>query len=538
MPLDPSQVQWDKPTIDPSQVQWDEQKTQEAPSLGSQFLQSAKQAGSGILEGAISLVNLPMETVRAAGEVIGVPRQYLPLSTTEINQRNIEAGITTPEGKDFGSKAVRFTGGVLGSASVTPARSINVTEEAMRKALPSKKIGADVVKEHTLKMAGEAGYSVPKSNVKQTFWTNLGERFGGKQAIEATAQIKNQPVTNKLAAKALGLADDTPLTPEVLSGIRQEAGKAYEAIRNLGTLSADDVYRNSLREIRNKFAGASKDFPELSNPQVGRLVRALSKPTISAEGAIEQVKNLRGAAKSNLMPTSSASDKLLGNAQRKAAEALDDLIERNIEPNLGAEILNNYKAARQLIAKTYTVEQALNPATGNVNATILARAAKKGVPLTGELKTAADFAKAFPRLSREPIGAPASGGLFEPLVYGGVGAATTGGAGAVAAAVPIIGKPIARNLMTTIPKVGKAPSEFLSNYIVQRSIFGAGLQGYQGQAKDLQQKMDDIKSSSLSNREKRKQLVLTKSEMNQLFSDAGKDLNRQELRELRSSIKR
>ena len=226
MPLDPSQVQWDKPTIDPSQVQWDEQKTQEAPSLGSQFLQSAKQAGSGILEGAISLVNLPMETVRAAGEVIGVPRQYLPLSTTEINQRNIEAGITTPEGKDFGSKAVRFTGGVLGSASVTPARSINVTEEAMRKALPSKKIGADVVKEHTLKMAGEAGYSVPKSNVKQTFWTNLGERFGGKQAIEATAQIKNQPVTNKLAAKALGLADDTPLTPEVLSGIRQEAGKA------------------------------------------------------------------------------------------------------------------------------------------------------------------------------------------------------------------------------------------------------------------------------------------------------------------------
>lgn len=537
MPIDASQVQWDQaPKLDPSQIQWDEAQTQ-SPSIGRQFLESAKQAGSGIMEGAIGLVNLPMEAVRAGGEVLGVDRKYLPLSTAEINQRNIESGVTADEPSDFGGKSVRFTGNVLGGAAATPAKSVNVVQEAMRKALPKIKPGADAVRQELLERAGTAGYSVPRSNIKQTTLTNLGERFGGKQAIEATAQQSNQPITNKLAARAVGLRDDVPLTIDALKEVRKEAGKAYEVVANLGTLSSDKAYKKALGEIRAKFSGASKDFPELANQEVGKLARSMNKPSISAEGAVEQIKNLREAASANLSRTSTAKERLLGKAQREAANALEDLVERNIEPKLGKEILGNYRSSRKLIAKTHTIQQALTP-NGNVDATVIARLSKK-LPLDGDLKTIADFAAGFKRLAREPQGAPPSGGLFEPLIYGSIGGVATGGPGAVAALVPIVGKPLARKFMTTVPKSGVSSKGLgnTDNPIAQRVSLGAGLTVYQQQTTDIRERINQVKQSELTNRQKRKQIDSLKLEMGEVFKDARQNLNRDEFRQLRTSVK-
>lgn len=377
----------------------------------------------------------------------------------------------TPQ--DVNSLNERMTGVALSVLPTTPMSSAT-RAGVLKPALT----GADAVKAETLKAAGEAGYSVPRSNIKQTALTNLGERFGGKQAIEATAQIKNQPVTNKLAARALGLADDTPITPDLLSGIRDQAGKAYESVKNIGTITADDAYEKALKSVQEKYSGASKDFPELASESVKKLTDALNKKTISADGAIEQIKNLRGSAKAN-QSSAVAAERLLGKAQKKAADTLDDLIERNLiktmgKDQAGRQIIKDYKLARQTIAKTYAVEKALNPATGNVNAASLAKQAQKGVPLSPELKQAATFAQGFPRLAREPIGAPASGGALEPLVYGTAGGFSSGGVGTLAAGIPIIGKPIARHLMTTVPKA-KPPGEFLSRFGTQRAVLGTGL---------------------------------------------------------------
>src|SRR3990172_12708728 len=91
-------------------------------------------------------------------------------------------------------------------------------------------VGAEVVKQQTLKNAGKAGYHIPAQQVKPGKLADLGERFAGKQGVEATARGLNQPVTNKLANRALGLADDAPLTNDVLKGLRTEAGKVYETV--------------------------------------------------------------------------------------------------------------------------------------------------------------------------------------------------------------------------------------------------------------------------------------------------------------------
>jgi hypothetical protein len=89
--------------------------------------------------------------------------------------------------------------------------------------------------------------------------------------------------------------------------------------------------------------------------------------------------------------------------------------------------LTNYRAARQLIAKTHTIGDNLNPSTGNVNATGVGNALKDGTPLTGDLKTIADFANSAPGITSVPNGAPLPTSPFNTLA-GAAAAHGTGGA--------------------------------------------------------------------------------------------------------------
>lgn len=300
--------------------------------------------------------------------------------------------------------------------------------------------------------AAKLGLKVPKSNIKQTIGTNLLERAGGKEAIESTARLSNQPVVNRIAAKSLGLADDAPLTKEVLQGLRDVAGKSYEAVAKTGPIKADNAYAVALKKVGEKYSGASKDFPELADKSVSKLLRGLAKKNISSDGAVEMVKNLRNLGNANIKSMVPA-DKLLGRAQRAAAESLDDLIGRNLKAQGNPQVYQAYQKSRELIAKTYSVENSLNPGTGNVVLSDLAKQLRKGVPLSGDLKELGTFASGFPRMAREQTSAVPGGGLFEPLVYGTAGTLTAGPPGLAASLLPIIGKPLARKFGSAVPKI-------------------------------------------------------------------------------------
>jgi hypothetical protein len=90
-------------------------------------------------------------------------------------------------------------------------------------------------------------------------------------------------------------------------------------------------------------------------------------------------------------------------------------------------MLNEFRNARQLIAKTYTVEKAMNPVSGNVDAKALARELKKGKPLTEELKTAAEFATQFPKATQtlESMGSLPQTSPLDLMAAGAASAATS-----------------------------------------------------------------------------------------------------------------
>lgn len=282
--------------------------------------------------------------------------------------------------------------------------------------------------EQTQQMAGavqkarQAGYVIPPSQAKGSLINRALEGTAGKISTAQNASARNQEVTNKLVSKALGLPEEELLTPESLGNIRTIAGKAYENIENIGTIKPSKEYMEGLNKIASKPLKAQAGFPNAKPSPIIDLADSLKSDAFDGSAAVAKIIDLRDAANTAY----GNKQKLLGNANKKAAELLEDEIERHLKTTNQKEMLDEFRNARQLIAKTYTVEKALNPVSGNVNAKSLAAELKKGKPLTEELRTAAEFATQFPKATQtiESMGSlPQTSPL--DLATAGIGAALT-----------------------------------------------------------------------------------------------------------------
>jgi hypothetical protein len=76
-------------------------------------------------------------------------------------------------------------------------------------------------------------------------------------------------------------------------------------------------------------------------------------------------------------------------------------MDRNLAEAGQPEVLQAFRDARVRIAKTFTAEKALNPATGNIEASKIGAMFKKDKPLTGGFATVGKAAAAFPKALAE-----------------------------------------------------------------------------------------------------------------------------------------
>lgn len=244
--------------------------------------------------------------------------------------------------------------------------------------------------------ARSSGYVIPPTQAKPTFGNRLLEGFSGKLTTAQNASAANQGVTNAKAATALGLAPDTKLTPDVLTNVRNVAGQAYDAIGAAGTIAPGQAYTKALDDIAAPYLKAAQGFPNAKPSPVLDLVESLKSPSFDAGSAVAKIKELRAAA-DDAFRTGNTD---IARASKSAAKALEDAIEDHLSQSGATGLLQQFRDARQLIAKTYSVEKALNPASGNVDARKLAAQLAKGKPLSGEMKEAAEFAARFPKAAQ------------------------------------------------------------------------------------------------------------------------------------------
>lgn len=291
-------------------------------------------------------------------------------------------------------------GGGLGVAGQYGANKIGGLATSIRdKAVQTAALKAP--KDAVLAEGRAAGYVVPKSDVSPSFWDNRLESLGGKAAIKQEATIRNQEATNALARKALNLADDQPITTGALDRIREGAGRVYGEVGNLSRQAAKDL--EDLKVARSDAKGWFEAYNRSARP----------------------------------------TDLARAKKYEQKADDLENWIDWHAVSRGRQDLLPTLKQARKEIAQTYTVERALNKATGDVDARVLGRLFDKQKPLSDGLDTIGKFQQAFPKFTSPAAGTPAPGvshsEALAGMVAGGMGSMVTGSpAGMAASGLPLV----------------------------------------------------------------------------------------------------
>lgn len=465
MPIDAKAVKWDAPqAINPAVVQWDDAQYSPVDDMSTTERVLAA-TGSGIasvgravgLGSVLSRYGLPgtkeeadaidapllRTTAGKVGRVLGqaaaaAPAMLIPGANTYAGAALIGAGtgaVTTE-----GGLSDRLEGGAYGAIGGAAGKAIGdavgfgarkIGEVARNRA--SQQAASNAARDAAVQSGRQAGYVVtPAMSSKPGIIGSAAEAVGGKIKTQQLASLRNQEVTNELARKAVGLAPGERISGDALKRVRANAGTAYDIIRNAGTVQADQDFKNALGQITKQYRSAGNSFPGLvkGNP-VQEIVDSLNVPKFEASDAVDAVKLLRDGADDAYRQ----GNKQLGKAAKSAADAIEDVLDRHAKSSgMEPDVLKAFKQARQTIAKTYTIQGALNEGSGNVIGSKLARDLSKGRPLSGELRTAAEFAQAFPKAAQEGVSVP----NFSILD------AAVGGAGLGSGNIPAIALPLLR----------------------------------------------------------------------------------------------
>lgn len=298
--------------------------------------------------------------------------------------------------------------------------------------------------------AHEAGYVIPPADLSPGPITETLSAISGKVKTAQEASARNQTVSNTLAKRALGLPETADLNLDSLEAVRRSAAAAYEPVAASGTVTPGKRYEAALDRAMAPFRSQSKSFPGTREPQVVADLQALRSPQFDAGDAMTMIRSMRESADRSYR----AGENMAGKAYRQGAAALEDALEGHLQ-SMGqpaADILQGFRDARQLIAKSYTVQKALNPQTGAVNAVKLAAELAKNRPLAGELRTIAEAGQAFPKAMQALKEAPKANSVLDVVTAMGAGAIT----GNPLALGMLAARPTARNVLLSRMEQGRA----------------------------------------------------------------------------------
>lgn len=289
--------------------------------------------------------------------------------------------------------------------------------------------------------ANEMGYVAPKSYIalkegrRQGSIAEYRDQLAGRDASKVFAQSENIPKTDFYGAKQLGQPD---LAPQSFVARRKELAVPFEQAEKAGQISFDRAFSNALREIKIEHGGTKTTFRSQSNPHIAGLVQKIRNDIKQSGGGnvvnpsevIDEIRTLRSRAGGHI---ANAQDPLItefGYAEKAVANAMEDLLERQLSPRLGKTWLKDMRASREGFAQNYLVEQSLTG--GNLDLALMHRLAK-GEKLTGYLKDMDDFFRFFPNAAKLPHSPWGTGGNLQNIAYGSVGGYAAGPAGAAAA---------------------------------------------------------------------------------------------------------
>jgi len=345
--------------------------------------------GAGTTQLALSA----MRPISQAGE--GIRQSFM--------QRPAMQGVSAGTGAASATTAGELGAGPAGQMAAGFAGSMVPFVPGMFKGTPSPE---SLQRNEILERGRQAGLVAPPQQMDPSVTNKLLGGFAGKAQTEQGASLKNQTVVNKLAREHVGLAPDARLSEGTLQQVRDIAYAPYREIAAIS--SSAKKYLEDLKQARFDANASYKWYARQPDPKV------------------------------------------LKEAQAHAAEAerIENLFEKFSTSLNRPELVPQLRAAREKIAKTYDVDRALSQ-TGDVDPRILGNALDKGAPMTGPLRTVAEFQQASPRSMIPDINTQTPPGV-SPLDYaaGGIMSAASGNYGMMGT---VLGRPLARSLILSDP---------------------------------------------------------------------------------------
>jgi hypothetical protein len=378
-------------------------------ALGGAVAPMLPRLGSAIRSGGMTTGAAPVGAAARAGDM------GIRMAGGAVGG-GVAAGMVNPD--DVG------TGAVIGALAPPVVQGLGRVGQAVGNTLRGPTQSPQLAQAVT--DARQAGYVIPPTQARPTLGNRILEGFSGKITTAQNASARNQGVTNRLAAEALDLPGDTQITTDVLDKVRAEAGKAYAALEAL---------------------------PKRPAVAADTLTNRPAMPALDPKAAVFDLRKARNDATAWFRSYGRTADPdALAKAQAAASDAkrLESALEDYAQGLNKPELVQALRDARVRIAKTYTVENALNTTTGSVDARKLAADLKKGKPLSGQLKQAGAFAEQFPKAAQpvegmgslpqtSPLDWLASGSLSmatsNPLMMAGVAARPLARAGVLSGPV-------------------------------------------------------------------------------------------------------
>jgi len=343
--------------------------------------------------------------VQGGASALFSPAASLPQAAANITTGLVSGGVGGTVGEVTGNDTLGT------AASIVTPMAVNAAAQRGRNAVTKAQEtnARNEVRNKSLMDARNEGYVVPPSSVKPGLINTTLESFAGKAATKQDAQLRNQVVTNDIAARELGLPKGTPITEGKLRDFRNKTSAPYREVADLDPEAARSLTK--LQDVREQAMLALKEYNGPNHPrQALNDYKALTAEATRLETYIEGI------------ATNAGKPKLVG----------------------------DLREARKQIAKSYDIERALNLGDASVSAPTLGRALDRGAPLTGGLRTTAAFAEGPGRqVVRDGSGVPTPGvsalNPYGSLALGAAGGAAVGPAGLLAAGVPLLRGP-ARSL--------------------------------------------------------------------------------------------
>lgn len=242
--------------------------------------------------------------------------------------------------------------------------------------------------------AQRMGILLRPTDIQPTAMPRITETVAGRKGADLVVEA-NKAQVRKVQLADMGLPETAPLNKAAtFDQARKNVSKPYDEVAKLPVMTADENTISQLQSIRKtqdligtkEYAAAIDDLVDSALAQ--------TQKGMSGASLKDSISVLRADAKKTYNSTSATlADQHVADARLAVANALESMIESNIS---NPKLLDQFRDARQKMARIYAYEGATDLNTGLLDINKLARITAKDNNLTGDIAALGRVAGNFP----------------------------------------------------------------------------------------------------------------------------------------------